>query len=133
MASEAKHRIRMLGRDVNRRHVNVELDGERVGVERFSEEENKEWSEYLKSEKFTILSIGVGYVDFDHGSVNSFDKEATRKARRRLYRRKALAIYRLLWYFGPPYHTSVGYISSCEYLVKYRGFVFSIEEYRVIT
>ncbi len=44
------------------------------------------------------------------------------------FRRKALAVYRLLWYFGPPYHTAVGDVSSCEYLVKYKGFVFNVED-----
>ncbi|MGQ9596950.1 MAG: hypothetical protein ACUVUS_06100 [Thermoproteota archaeon] len=51
--SEGKHKIRVLERDVDRRYIILKLDGEKVRVERFTEED-EEWSEHLRSGKFNI-------------------------------------------------------------------------------
>lgn len=73
----------------------LKLDGEKVKVERFTEEEDEEWSEHLRSGKFNILPVRIGYIDFNYSSVKSLlDEEACKKAWRKLCRRKALAMGR---------------------------------------
>ncbi|MGB9622453.1 MAG: hypothetical protein ACPL07_01290, partial [Candidatus Bathyarchaeia archaeon] len=62
-----------------------------------------------------------GYVDFDYSS--GFEG-----AWEKICQRKALAVYRLLWYFGPPYLFAVGDEASCDYRVKYKGYVFEITD-----
>ncbi len=125
---EGKHKIKVLERDLNRKYVDIELDGERVRVEKLTEEEIKEWNEHLDSGKFTILTIRTGWIDFDYGSTSPFDKEASERVWRELCRRKALAVYRLLWYFGPPYQFATGEEFSCTFTLKYKGYVFEVSD-----
>ncbi len=82
--SEAKHSVRVLQRDPERRFVEVEVDGKKVRVERFTEEEDREWNERLKNEKFNILSVQTGYIDFDYGSINLLDDKVSKRAWRKL-------------------------------------------------
>jgi hypothetical protein len=117
-----------LKRDLNRKYVDVELDGERVRVEKLSEEEIKEWNKHLDTGEFTILTIRAGWIDFDYGSTSLFDKEACERAWRELCRRKALAVYRLIWYFPPFQFSSGGEESSCMFTLKYKGYVFKVED-----
>jgi len=78
--------------------------------------------------EFTILTIRAGWIDFDYGSTSLFYREACERAWRELCWRKALAVYRLIWYFPPFQFSSGGEESSCMFTLKYKGYVFKVED-----
>lgn len=96
--------------------MELEVNGEKVKVEKFIEEDWKELYEHERKENLSIEYILVGFVSFEEEK----DLEV-------VYRCMALATYRLLWYFGPPLsvpHTPPR--SVYTFSLKYKGFIFKI-------
>lgn len=119
--SGAKHCVKVLKHDPDRRFVELEVDGEKVRVEKFTEEDWKELCERERKESLSIEYIPIGFV--------SFEKEGERVEDSIVFQRMALAAYRLLWYFSPPLpvpHTPPR--SVYTFSLRYRGYVFDVKD-----
>lgn len=107
--------------------VLLKLDGREVKVERFTVEEWKERAELVKKEQLQIRCAGVGFVNVSDAIVEHFLRKGE-KTKIPDGLKKALVFYRLLWHFGPSYRLWSGDISGCDFLVKYKGYVFRISD-----
>ncbi|MBO3842827.1 MAG: hypothetical protein FGF48_10515 [Candidatus Brockarchaeota archaeon] len=117
--SGAKHSVKVLKQDPDRRFVELEVDGKKVRVEKFTEED---WSELHEREKKENLSTKLISIDFI-----PFEEEEKREDSKVVFQRMALAAYRLLWYFGPP--LPVFYTTQCSvytFSLKYKGYIFKV-------
>lgn len=110
-------------------YVLLKLDGKEVKVERFTAEDwrermEQEKREFLRTEYAWIDSIRVKDVVVDH----LFGEKERGKVKIPHSLKKALVFYRLLWHFGPSYRLWSGDISGCDFLIKYKGYVFEISD-----
>lgn len=121
---EREHEVEVVERDIDRNYLILKLDGNEVRVERFTEEDWRDWVARMEKEFLRILNIRIDYIKFSDRNWNRKKKDYSKI----IYRRKALAIYRLIWYFGPPLRISVGNQASCQFEIKYKGYVFEIDD-----
>ncbi|MGB9622456.1 MAG: hypothetical protein ACPL07_01305 [Candidatus Bathyarchaeia archaeon] len=119
--NKAKHKIGVIRHDPDRKFVELEVDGEKVRVEKFTDEDRRELYEREKKENLSIECIRIGFIPFE--------KEGEKVEDSIVFQRMALAAYRLLWYFSPPRpvsHTPPR--SVYTFTLKYKGYVFEIED-----
>ncbi len=118
---EAKHSVKVLKHDPDRRYLELEVNGEKVRVEKFTDEDWKELCERGKKENLSIQYIATWTL--------FFEKEEEKEGFEAIVQRMALAAYRLLWYFGPPlsiFHTPPR--SVYTFSLRYKGYVFNVHD-----
>lgn len=127
MMNGAKHRIVLLKRDRGEGAVKLKLDEEEVTVEKFTQEERKEQGERESKEDLETLLILLGYINFGDVIQKGRDDYISIPTKPEVYnQRKAIAIYRLMWYFGIPLEAGITDEYSCIYGFKYKGYVFEL-------
>ncbi|MBO3797405.1 MAG: hypothetical protein QXI42_06240 [Thermoproteota archaeon] len=100
--------------------MELEVDGEKVMVEKFTEEDWKELCEREKKENLSIECITTHFI---------FLEKEERENPEVVFQRMALAAYRLLWYFGPPLPIShIPPRSVYAFSLKYKGYIFDIHD-----
>ncbi|MEM4230127.1 MAG: hypothetical protein QXZ66_10270 [Thermoproteota archaeon] len=108
-------------------HVLLKLDGKEVRVERFTAKDWKNWIELEKNKSIKTLYIRLEFMDMNNIIMDNLIKPEQSKQIPQCFK-KLLAIYRLLWYFGPPYRHYAGDLSACDFRIKYKGYVFEISD-----
>jgi len=125
--SEAKHSVKVLEHDPRKKYVELEVNGEKARVEKFTDEEWDELREREKKEGLSIEFINLGIIPFEEevklkGKMYRLGGEG-----KTVFQRMALAAYRFLWYFGPPLSdTPPG--SVYTFAVKYKKYIFEIND-----
>jgi len=112
MSQVEKHKIKLLERDSKRNYVILEMDGEKVRIDKISNEKRKKWIELDKKGSVKRISISAGLIDF-----GTHDK-------------KVFGLYRLLWYFGVPHGISDWNQYTCFFELKYKDFTFVLDDAR---
>ena len=113
--------------DPRKRYVELEVNGERVRVEKFTDEEWDELREREEKENLSIGYINLGIIPFEEevklkGKTYRLSRES-----KAIFQRMALAAYRFLWYFGPPLSdTPPG--SVYTFAVKYKKYIFTVDD-----
>lgn len=115
MVSGAKHSVKVLEHDPRKRYVELEVNGERVRVEKFTDEEWDELREREEKENLSIGYINLGIIPFEEevklkGKTYRLSRES-----KAIFQRMALAAYRFLWYFGPPQLKSSNHLLSLSF------------------
>ncbi|MEM2209587.1 MAG: hypothetical protein QXW69_03010 [Nitrososphaerota archaeon] len=106
-----KYKIEVIGADRDRKYIIVKINGEEVEVRRLANEEKKEIDELIKKKKYVPLEI-----EFAGNEILFKEKDFSKE--------KALAVYRLMLYFGIP--DFITWSTSFAYYLKYKGETFLI-------
>ena len=93
------------------RSASLQLDGEEVKIERASDVEKQGWRHLELTRSFREICIRAGRISFSGPDM---------------FHNKALAVYRLMWYFGPPENVHMSLDLTCMFILTYKGYAFSI-------
>jgi len=114
--------VKLVKSDVNRNFIVLKLNGEEVIVEKFTEDEWREWKEREKKESLHSLFVWIGTISFYKENWDPRRKDYSKI----VAKHRALAVYRLLWYLGQTSSCYDNINESCAFQVKYKGYVFEI-------